>query len=260
MSRKVIDIIEAVERFAPPIYAFPDDPIGLCLGRQENVVKGVLTALDLTPRVVEKALQIKADMIVTHHPPIYTPIKTITDDTPEGELLLTLMEERVALFSAHTNADACVGGLSDLMADLIFAKTDSRTPLITLAPHENEPPAGFGRVLFLPPLKAKTIADRVKKNLSAPFARLIGDPEKDVSSVCLWSGAIDEQVVDILSARAVDLLVCGESKHHLNIGMAARGIVAIIAGHDSTENPFAEKVRAVIETAYPEIEVEAYVD
>ena len=69
----------------------------------------VLTALDLSAGTVEAALKLKADLIVTHHPPIYTPISTITDDSPEGDLLLTLAEHNIALFSAHTNVDATVG-------------------------------------------------------------------------------------------------------------------------------------------------------
>ena len=258
MSRTVEHVIEVIERFAPPEYALEGDPIGLCLGRRQKPVERVLTALDLSAGTVEAALKLKADLIVTHHPPIYTPISTITDDSPEGDLLLTLAEHNIALFSAHTNVDATVGGLADLMAEMLFPDNQSVTPLITLPAHEDDPPAGFGRVVFLPKLKAKTIFERSKKAFAAPFARLVGDADRDVSSCCVWPGSMGEQVVDTLQLRKIDLIVCGESKHHINLALHARGIMNIVAGHDSTENPFVEKVASVIRTAYPEMTVEGF--
>lgn len=259
MSRTVLDVIETIERFAPPEYALPGDPIGLCLGRREKPVKRVLTALDLSAGAVQTALNMQADLIVTHHPPIYTPIQTITDETPEGALLLTLAEHGIAVFSAHTNVDATVGGLADKMAEMLFPDTQNVTPLITLPPHDGEPPAGFGRVVFLPKWKVKSIFERCKKVFIAPFARLIGPSDREITSCCVWPGSMDEQVVDTLFMRKIDLIVCGESKHHLNLALEARGIASIIAGHDSTENPFVEKVASVIRTAYPELDVQSFI-
>lgn len=252
----VSDIIEEIERFAPPRLAMDGDPIGLCLGRRDAALRAVAVALDLTSSVVEQAIALGAGLIVTHHPPIYLPLQSLTSDSPEGENILTCAENGIALYSAHTNSDACRGGTPDLLAELLFPDTAERRPLI--APEGGS--VGFGRVVTLDPMTAGDLLDLCRERLDAPFARLTGDAGRRVRRAAVWPGAMDETVVLAAASERIDLLVAGECKHHLALMLAERGIDMITAGHDRTEIAFVSRIAALLSARFPELGIAAVLD
>ena len=254
MTIKVQDIVQAMERYAPPVLAMPGDPVGLCLGRPDAAVRGITVSLDLTSDVIEAALSEDAGMIITHHPPIYQPLQTLTSESPEGDNLLTCAENGVALFAAHTNADACRGGTADLLAGILFPEQQAK-PLVALDEHAFD--EGFGRVLSNLNETTGRLLQLCMDRLDAPFARLVGDLNRFVRVLAVWPGSMDEEVVLACQARRVDLLIAGECKHHLSLMLAARGIDLIVAGHDRTEMPFVGHVKTLLNDSFPALPVYA---
>ena len=119
MTVVVKDIIELMEDVAPRHLAQEWDNSGLQCGDRNWPVKHVVVALDPSPSVVSAACKKNADLLITHHPLIFRPLKNLTLDTPLGKLLDLSLRHQLAIFSAHTNLDSVRGGLNDYFAEKI---------------------------------------------------------------------------------------------------------------------------------------------
>ena len=105
-----------MEDLAPSGLAEPWDRIGLQLGDPASRVDRVLIALDLTPAVLQEARDSRANLVICHHPAIFSPILTIRRDDPLQNLLIDVLQDRVSVLVAHTNLDAAPGGVADAWA------------------------------------------------------------------------------------------------------------------------------------------------
>lgn len=117
----ISDLIAAIERFAPPELAEPWDNVGLIIGSSSALLAGpVLLAIDLTERVAEEAVQMRAAAVIAYHPPLFHPVKRLTDgpgSTMPQRVALKLIRAGVAVYSPHTALDAATGGVTDWLAD-----------------------------------------------------------------------------------------------------------------------------------------------
>jgi dinuclear metal center YbgI/SA1388 family protein len=113
------ELLTALDEIAPPQLAYPDDPIGLHIGRKSDAFEKALVTLDLTPSAIEHAVHIGAKAIVGHHPAIYYPAKHISGDSFESQVLRGAIRNDIAVMSAHTNWDAAEGGVNDTLASLL---------------------------------------------------------------------------------------------------------------------------------------------
>ena len=110
-------VAAALEAWAPPGSAQSYDNVGLQVGDARRPVRRALLALDLTPAVVEEAREAGADLIITHHPLLFRPLKRLTADGFVSSLALRLAEAGIALYSIHTNLDSAPGGVSFALAE-----------------------------------------------------------------------------------------------------------------------------------------------
>ncbi len=113
---KVKDIISIIEKHFPLFLAEEWDNSGLQVGNLDNEVKHVVIALDIDQTIVEKALEAKAELIITHHPMFFKGIKTINYGNSQGRLIKSLIANDITVYSAHTNLDAGENGLNQLLA------------------------------------------------------------------------------------------------------------------------------------------------
>lgn len=111
-------IISFIEEWAVPELALAEDSIGLQVGQTDEEVKKILTCLTLTSRVLDQALRQKIDLIVSHHPLIFTPLGKIDFSEVPGRFIKILVENKISFYNAHTNLDAAVGGVNDRLAEL----------------------------------------------------------------------------------------------------------------------------------------------
>ncbi len=109
----VADVAGYLDRFAPPGLAADWDNVGLLLGDLANPAFRILTCLTVTPDVVQEALDESCEMIVTHHPVLFRGAKRFTSTSPDGRLLLPLIQANIAVYSPHTAFDNCPGGIND---------------------------------------------------------------------------------------------------------------------------------------------------
>ena len=230
MEATVNDIIKVMDGIAPPNLAEPWDNVGLLVGRSSNTVKKLMVALDVSPEVVEQAVEHKVQMLVTHHPVIFDPIKKMTDRSWQHKLLLDCAENKIAVYSAHTSLDSVLGGVNDVLAEKIgLLHTEV---LVPAAGGE----AGLGRVGCLhEPMTLQEFSEKIKTVLKLDNI-IAGDAGRRVSKVAVCGGAGAEFIDEALAAGA-DTFVNGDVKYHTAQNAVYSGLNIIDATHQGTELP-----------------------
>ncbi len=112
-------IIKLLEELAPRHLAEGWDNVGYLVGNADKEVDRVLVALELTEAVLDEAIRENIDLVVVHHPLIFKPLKTVTDDTVHGRMVRKLIKHDIGLYAAHTNLDIAWGGTNDHLAGLL---------------------------------------------------------------------------------------------------------------------------------------------
>ena len=111
----IADLINELDNIAPPDLADDGDPIGLQVGNRSFEVKRVCVSVDTSPPVIDMAIRKKADILVSHHPLIYTPLTSVAQDDPVADRVVKLVLANVALYVMHTNYDTAPGGINDVL-------------------------------------------------------------------------------------------------------------------------------------------------
>ena len=106
------DIMKVIETTYPKHAALEWDNVGLLVGRANKDVKKIYIALDATDEVIDAAISLKADMLITHHPMLFSPVKRITDEDFIGNRVVKLLQHDISYYAMHTNYD--VLGMADL--------------------------------------------------------------------------------------------------------------------------------------------------
>jgi dinuclear metal center YbgI/SA1388 family protein len=166
LSIRVRDIQEALDAWAPRSIAWERDNCGLQCGDLNMAVRGILVCLDITEGVVRDALRRRANLIVSHHPLLFHPLRSVTPATHVGRALTTLMQKNVSALSVHTNLDAAPGGTSFALARSLGVQNPE-----TLEPGQN---LQVKLATFVPAPEA----DRVATALCDAGAGIIGNYEQ----------------------------------------------------------------------------------
>ncbi|MCL6534066.1 MAG: Nif3-like dinuclear metal center hexameric protein [Armatimonadetes bacterium] len=119
MPITVREVLNALNQIAPPQWALRDDPIGLQIGSPDQSVERILVALDPDPRTAVQAHYRGCQLLITHHPLIYRPLRTIRFDDPVGQAVQTLCAHQIAHIAVHTNWDTAPGGINDALAQTV---------------------------------------------------------------------------------------------------------------------------------------------
>lgn len=235
----VKQIVDFLDERAPFASAEEWDNPGLLVGDPHREIRRVLVALDATPGALDTAKAVGADLIVTHHPVIFAPLKRLKADS----IPYRLAAEGIALVAAHTNLDKAAGGVNDTLAQ--------RLGLTAVTVAED----GYTRIGSLSDtLTARDFAAHVAKTLDAP-ARYAG--EKPVTTVAVCGGGGGDFIAGCVGLA--DAYVTGEVKHHEWLS-AADHINVVEAGHYATEVPMVDTLAGWLEEAFPELTVTVYRD
>lgn len=125
----VNDVVSVLEAKAPPALQESYDNSGLITGNPADEVKGILICLDVTPEVVDEALINDCNLIVSHHPPVFSGIKRFTGPGMTEKVLIKAIKNDLVLYSAHTNLDSVPDGVSGIMAEKLgLSKTRILVP------------------------------------------------------------------------------------------------------------------------------------
>jgi dinuclear metal center YbgI/SA1388 family protein len=258
----VNDIIALMEKIAPGHLAEDWDNSGLQIGDRNWQVNNVLVALDPSLSVVKSACQKNMDLLITHHPLIFTPLKSLILDTPLGEIIELSVRNRLAIFSAHTNLDSVKGGLNDFFADKIGLKnlsvfvSDAVNPL-----HPDGFPQGIGRVGELEtPTSLAAFSEKIKSEFSLSTLKVSGPLDMTVKKIAVCTGSGSGLMKQFFATDA-DVYITGDLKFHdaKDAQMNHRGLIDV--GHFASESIMidliADRLAAQIKENGLDIRVEA---
>ena len=196
--------------FAPRRLAEDWDNVGLLVGRREREARRVMTCLTVTPASAAEAAERQVDLIVTHHPLPFRPLKRLTGDSLPGRLLLSLIESQVAVVSPHTAFDSASRGINQRLAEGLMLIDP-----VPLEPLEDDPDGlGAGRFGDLAaPITLSHVAADLSRLLSVEGLFRVGSPDQMIRRAAVACGAAG---TFLAAARrhGCDLLVTGETNFH----------------------------------------------
>lgn len=238
--REIITILDAAY---PPSLAEDWDASGLACGRPDAEVDTVLLAVDPLPQIVDEALDCGARLIITHHPLFLHGVHGVAATNAKGEVVTRCLENGIALFSAHTNADHACPGVSDALAESL-----GLTGLRPLVPDTRDSSLGTGRVGRLPaPMTLEAFGSLVAGALPATAhgVRIAGDLTAVVGTVAVCGGAGDSFLSS--AAAAADVYVTSDLRHHRAQDHLADGGCALVdVAHWASEWPWLQQAATVI--------------
>ena len=233
------EIIEYLERLAPPEYACEWDNPGFLAGRSAKEVKTVLLALDATEEVVSQAVREHVDLLLTHHPLIFKPLKKVNDQDFISRRVLHLIQADISYYAMHTNFDIAPGCMADLAAARLELAVEG--PLEVTGEAEGVP-IGVGKIGRLKhPMTLAELGAFVKERFGLPFVMIYGMEQltEPVERIAVSPGAGGSMTAPGWNA-GVQALVTGDIGHHDGIDAVANGMAVIDAGHYGLEHIFME--------------------
>ena len=251
---KLQEIIEKLEERYPPGCAEEWDNPGLIVGRRQAEIRKVLVALDATDDVIDQAVAAGADLILTHHPLIFSPIRKLDEDDFIGRRVLHLAEKGIACYAMHTNFD--IRKMADLNAAQLCL-TDTRVLDVTgFDAYDLE--EGIGKVGTLKkPMKLSEFALFVKKQLKLDVLRCYGpeDGDPEICTVAICGGA-GRSTVPCAIMHGAQVLVTGDVDYHSAIDARMQGLYIVDAGHYGTESCFIPQMVKELSELFPELATE----
>jgi GTP cyclohydrolase I len=242
------DIIPILEDIAPPSLAEEWDNVGFQIGDLRSKVRSLWVALDPGEDVVAAACQAGVDLLVTHHPLFFRPVKQIDVGSPLGGVVERLIRHRLAVYSMHTNLDAVHGGLNDWLAHRLGLR--QIRPLLPNAGSAQPSRHGLGRVGMLKAaMHLKDLALEVKRRLTLNTVRVAGDAMLRVKRVALSTGSGGSLSAAFLASDA-EVFISGDLRYHdaRDIEAAERGLIDV--GHFHSEHLMTAQLAQCLRRAF----------
>ncbi len=241
----VADIISYIEEIFPVDLAEEWDNVGLQIGAECVTCRTVMTCLTVTEAAVDYAAEVGVDLIIAHHPLIFTPLKSIISKTLPGRIIGKLLTHHISLYIAHTNADQAAGGLNHWLAEALDLVDIEILEPSALAAEGME--AGYGRIGRLAsPDNLSRFAARVGEKLGIEIVRFVGPEDKPVRRVAVSCGS-GSHLWPVALQRGADVLITGDVKYHTAVEVADTSLGLIDAGHFGTEAIFSLRLAGCIE-------------
>ena len=236
------EIVQVIEAAYPRKAALDFDNVGLLAGRAEKEVKRVYIALDATDAVIDRAVEAGADMLITHHPLIFSPLKKVTDEDFISRRVVKLIQNDISYYAMHTNYD--VLGMAELAEKLLDIRN---TEVLDITMEKDGKTEGIGRIGELErPMTLEECCVYVKHRLNLGSLKVFGDMQAEVSRLAIFPGS-GKTAVAAAIAKGADVLVTGDIGHHDGLDAVEQGLCVIDAGHYGTEYIFIEDMRKFLE-------------
>ena len=244
-------VTQVLEQVAPPALAETWDNVGLLVGDRAREVKRLMACLTITPASAREAIDAQVDLIVTHHPLPFQPVRQVTTDTTTGRLLWELIGAQIAIYSPHTAFDSARAGINADLAEGL--KLKNVAPLVPAAAQDVTEGAGrHGEVTA--PTTLATLARDVKQFLQLDRMRVVGADDQVVTRIGIACGS-GGSLLDAAIAAGCDAFLTGEASFHTCLEAEARGMALVLTGHFASERFAVKRLADWLAAQLPEVEV-----
>lgn len=246
---KVIDVFNVLDKYAPCRLAESYDNVGFIVGKKDTEVNRVVVALDITGTVIDEAVRVGAELIVSHHPVIFSSRKSVTDCDVTGALLIKMIENGISAICMHTNLDCAEGGVNDVFAEKLGVE------VIGIVEPKEDGSVGGGRYGELS--CECEINEFLSKVCSALGTRGVRyhNATGNVKRVAVGGGSCGDYVVQA-KKLGCDTLVTADVKHNQMLDAKELGLNVIDAGHFATEDIICPRICEIISEEFPSLTVE----
>ena len=235
---RIYELIEKLNEKYPFDLQEEWDNSGLQIGNPNNKLSGVVISLDLEEETVDTAIEKNANLIVTHHPYLFNPTKSIDFRDGFYNRLQKCIKNDITVYAFHTNLDIAEGGVNDNLANILGLKNVKSLEL--------GKEIGLGRFGKIEKTNANEYLSLVKEKLEAENIIAYGNTEKEIERVALCGGAGSSLIEDAISLSC-DLMITGDVKYHEAMDMSNKGIIIADVGHFASENHIIYKLQDEIE-------------
>lgn len=247
----VADVSEVLRSLAPHHLAEEWDNVGLLVGDRQSHVQRIMTCLTVTPESVREAIAQQVDLIVTHHPIPFRPLKRLTTEEMTGRLLLSLIDAGIAVYSPHTAFDSAREGINQRLAEGL-----GLLEIQPLEPISNDPD-GLGAGRWGQLAEQCTLAEvgaRLKRFLQIEGLHAVGAPAQLVQRVGVACGSAG-QFLAAAREHGCELLVTGETSFHTCLAAQADQIAILLPGHYASERFAVESLAESLGSCFPDLVV-----
>lgn len=242
---KIRDVAEYLNELYPEITAEEWDNPGLNVGNSDDSLKGICLALDADEQVIRFASDNDLNLIITHHPLLFNPVKQIRKNTFPGNMIYNLIKNDISLYSLHTNADCADNGVNKVFAEKVKLKN-------TRVLKEN----GLGIVGDTEDMELKNFVQYLKSVLNDNNIKFSGSQNKSIKKVALTCGAGCENVlIDSALKAGADVYITSEIKHNYLIDYKIYGMAFIDIGHFTMEYPFMENLKLILSNKFQNLKI-----
>ncbi len=230
---KIADIIKKIEDFAPleisleVIKSGGYDNSGLLVGKTDSEFSGGVVCIDVTPDVVEKAIEKKANLIISHHPFIYAPLKDLRLGSFRADAINLLLKNDIAVYSSHLCMDLCKGGIDDVVAKMCGIEIEKSC--------EKYSQGSYGK---LGKVEERTFFEYVeflktKFNVVLSSNSNLGKLIQSSASFC--GSGMDYDKIEFCKANNVDVAISCDIPHHLSLELVQSNIEVVSLDHGESE-------------------------
>lgn len=252
---KCNEVITCLEKIAPRCFAEKWDNVGLLAGREDKEINKILLALDPTSEVVEEAAAWGADLLITHHPLIFSGIKSVTTSDFIGKRVFNLIFQDVCYYAMHTNFD--VMGMADAVADELELE---KCQVLDVTYQDEISKEGIGRMGELSrTMSLEECARYVKEKCKLSSVKVFGDPHKLIDVVALIPGS-GKDYVDLAVTKGAQVVITGDIGHHNGLDAVEKGLAVIDAGHYGLEKIFTSYMEEVLRRELPNVQIKRAVE
>ena len=235
---KVKDVTKILNEWAPEDSASEWDNVGLLIGSDEEELTGILVALDATGSVVEESISTNSNLIISHHPIIFEPLRTLRKEEHPASVIYQLIKNDISLYTMHTNLDAASGGVNDELAN--------KLGLVDIEPFDSDAAGQYGRIGKLDSeLSLSQFLEKIKSALNVEALTYRGNLDSAVNIVAISSGSGGVFLETAIEKNA-DVFVSADFKHSHWLQGGDR-ISLINAGHFESERVIIEPIKEYLE-------------
>ncbi len=232
----VRDVIQAVSEIAPPRLAESWDNVGLQVGDPSRAVKRIMTCLEVSENIVEEAVGRQVDVVISHHPLIFKPLRIIDGSQPVGAIISRLVRDDIAVISAHTNLDSACWSTNTVLAEKLGF--EAHAPLVVAGEQDGGaagariPGPGL-RTRPSRPLGCRQLVQHVKQAMGLERVRCSGPGKEEIVEVALCTGSGGGFIGR--ASMVADAYITGELTYHHAVEAAQRDLMVIEVGHYESE-------------------------
>lgn len=243
---KLRDVVTLLETVLPRELIEDGDNSGLLIGDMDSDISHIRTALEASEEVLAKAIEDGVDLLLVHHPMIFSPVATVTSETLRGRKTMKMIRNGIALYAAHSNLDRTVGGLNQRFGQQLgFQKARI---------YDEE---GYILISELEmPVTLSDYVNEVREKLGCESLRYVGRDDREIATVAYCTGSGMGLLDDGLFEEA-DVYITGDLKYHMAMDLHESDYAVIDVGHFGSEAIAAEVLYDLVTGVVDTVDVSA---